>query len=434
MRILTTDDLKEVNNVKLYLEYAFSKRKAKKNCKVYINICAIFEVYPNIIKEILINIPVLGYYKDYFYVLSFSTNAELNEHIYDIIIDQITKDIKSIENNEEISTMGKWLPREKSKINKRCKIVDLLSARLFPDDNKNTARKKYRQLKTQINIKLGTLESKICTQQYQMIDYDKVSPYALKITTKILEKHEICRYHMDIHETKVLQELKLFEFVKKIISNKYPWNKIDDLWNQNDYYNEIPFFQARKLEMICIADLSNSTYHVNGEFLAIGILLLTDKCSCIKDKIIVGDGNLIKLEGGTMEKIKKLMKYVGPSQNIDAKKYYETYIENSEHKNVCFAFITVKEISNIQFLQNKQVSYLHFIPCYDTYDIVYFNGQDIITARNNTYIQCLRENTHKKKIMSIINASFELNNQKISIIYTLMFIIFCIAIGYFINH
>ena len=67
--IITKENLGDQEFVKEYLEFSFYKRKPQKDVKLYKNICRIYEVYPETIKELLTNIPRLGYYKDYFHIL-----------------------------------------------------------------------------------------------------------------------------------------------------------------------------------------------------------------------------------------------------------------------------------------------------------------------------------------------------------------------------
>src|SRR5579885_2376372 len=102
--ILYDHELENVNIVKEYLTFSLNKRKPKKDFKFYINICKIYNFYPNTICDILDNIPKLGYYKDYFFILFFSRNENLNNYIYKIIINQIKKDVDNFNKKQKIST------------------------------------------------------------------------------------------------------------------------------------------------------------------------------------------------------------------------------------------------------------------------------------------------------------------------------------------
>src|SRR6266567_1453470 len=132
-RIFHEQDLMDAPFIKSYLEKEFRFRRTKKNKALYINVSIIFQEYPDTIKEILDNILSLGYYKDYFYVLMFSRNPELDQYIYGIIIGQLRYDQINLKNNKKISTLGKWLPREDSKINKKCNFIDKFNKIFFPN-------------------------------------------------------------------------------------------------------------------------------------------------------------------------------------------------------------------------------------------------------------------------------------------------------------
>lgn len=407
--ILNEEDLKEIDKVKTYLEYSLKRRQAKKNFKLYINICIIYERYPNTIKEILDNIPTLGYYKDYFYVLMFSKNETLNDYIYNIIRKQLEEDLENLAIGKEISTLGKWLPREKSKINQRCNFIDEFNKRFFPDiKNKFTARSKYRKMKTRINEKLGTIETKLCAKQYDTIDYDKAAPYALKRATKTLMKHEVSRNNLDKHETEMLSSMTLSEFTKALISNKHSIQKMNEIWQQNNYCSEIQHIEKIIENAVCIADLSNDTYSVNGEFLTMGLILLVDKNSSINNKVFVGNNYLIKLEGNIVEKASQIRKYIGPCKEINVEKYYELIMKNNPAIKIeCLIFITTKQINNMELLRDKNIHIIQIVPHDDTYDIIYHDDSNMTTLANTN----VNLGVYKKSISMITNDSSEMNDK-----------------------
>lgn len=150
-KILSDEEIQDTTLVQDYIAKSFNKRKPKKSNKLYINISNIYTVYPRLVENILNELPKLGYYKDYFHILSFSKNYQLNTYIYNIIINQVNEDLKNLKLNKPISTLGKWLPSENSKINKKINFIDNFNALFFPKNlklTKFTLRKKYRQMKT----------------------------------------------------------------------------------------------------------------------------------------------------------------------------------------------------------------------------------------------------------------------------------------------
>ncbi|GAG49459.1 unnamed protein product, partial [marine sediment metagenome] len=137
---------KDKDGVKNYLMDTFKFQRAQKYNAVYINLCRLYEHYPQTITEIIKNIPTLGYWKDYFFILKFSRNKELTRLIYNIIIKKLRVDINKYNQGQSISSLAKWLPREGSKLEKRINFIDTVNQELYPKCNRITARKKHRQL------------------------------------------------------------------------------------------------------------------------------------------------------------------------------------------------------------------------------------------------------------------------------------------------
>lgn len=415
-KILNDDELSDIETVKSYLAFSFKQRKAKKDYKLYINICKIFNIYPETIKELLDNIPTLGYYKDYFYVLMFSRNEELDNHIYDIVINQINSDLQNLKDKKEISTIGKWLPRENCKINKQCNFIDKFNVRFYPDINdKFTARRRYRKLKTMLNEQLGTLEAKMCTKQYDSIDFQKVTHMALKRNTSALMKHDECKIKLDEYEIKTLKKMSLSGFTKELINGTYSIDKMINLWEHNRFRMEIPYIDKLIPNAICIMDLSKDTFTNGGDNFTFGIALLIDQFSILDKKIIICNDNVMTLRGNIQDKVKQMIKYVGPCKPIDIEKYYEMAI-GANKNNPCktIIFVTNKQIENIEFLSDKGISFLQFIPENNSYDIVFYNGDKIRKFRKYEHSN-YNENASiesKKDIKSIITTSSELNDMK----------------------
>ena len=420
-KILNDDNLNNTEFVKSYLEFSFKYRKPKKDYKVYINICKMFSNYPNTIKDLLDNIPTRGYYKDYFYILMFSRNNEMDDYIYNIIIKQINEDLEKLQNKKQISTLGKWLPRENCKINKQCNFIDKFTARFYPNiENKFTARKRYRKLKTNLNIELGTLEAKMCTQQYDTIDFNKVSQMSLKRNMSGIIKHENCKIKLDDYETLTLKKMSLSEFTNQIITGNHPIDKIIDLWEHNRYRMEIPYVNNIIQNSACIIDLSKDTFCDNGEYFALGLALLVDQFSTLNIKVIICNNNVMDFTQNekiwnVQEKAKHMFKYVGSCKPIDALEYYEMICERNKNNNCKnLIFVTNKEINNIEALNEKNVVILKYSPYGKNYDITYYNGDKVrYFTKYDQYSNDSDKKLEKtKNIAAIINTSSELNDRK----------------------
>lgn len=425
--ILNEDELNNITTIKEYLQFSFRKRKPKKDYKLYINICKIYDSYPNTIIELLDNIPTLGYYKDYFYILMFSRNTKLDTYIHNIIINQLNLDLKNLKENKEISTLGKWLPREQSKINKRCNFIDKFNLLFYPYiTDKFSARRKYRKLKTMLNVKLGTLEAKMCTKKYEEINFNKVPYLALKRNMDSLMKHDECKQKLDDHEISVLKKMSLSEFIKTLLSDTHQIDRLTKVWENNRFRNEIPYIDKLISNSVCIIDLSKDTFSNGSENFTIGMALLIDHFSLMENRVIVCNDDIIKLNGTILERAQKLLQYASPCKEINIEKYYDLVIKNNSKCNNII-FVTSKQINNIEFLCDKNMTMLQYTADYDSYDIVHYNGDKVrrFVKYEHKNLDNIEE-SDKKSISNIIQSSSELKDK--SGIYFLMFLMFLLIL------
>lgn len=423
-KILNDDDLKNPDFVKEYLTFSFHAKRPKKDFKLYINICKIHDHYPDTIKELLNNIPQLGYYKDYFFIYNFSKSDSLNNYILDLVIKQLRQDIDNLKQGKEVSTIGKFLPRENSKLNDKNSFIDAFCAKFYPDREINNAKRKYRKLKTTLNEKLGTLEPLICTKQFDKINFNKVSQMALKNNKNSVLITDEMKAKFDQHETEQLKKLSLASFIKEVLTNKHSVEKMQNLWEHNRFCMEIPFIYRLISNSVCIVDLSKDAFNSNSQYFTLGITLLIDQFSLIKNKTIVCKNSIVTLKGNILERAIQLLTYCGPCKELDAGKLYELVKVNNcdgggEVKNLIF--VSGKELTNYDILADKKITLVHYIPNGNDYNIRYFNGSKIrefkkYTSRNVIMGKELEYYEGKKDIGNIIVDSNELNDRTSPII------------------
>ena len=421
--ILNDNELTNIDLIKEYLVYSLRRRMALKDNKFYINICKIYDYYPNTIKEILDNISTLGYYKDYFKILYFSRNLKLDEYILDIIVNQIKSDIRNYYNKKKITTLGKWLPRENSKINKKINFIDKFTFIFYPDTPIYTARKKYRKLKSLLNEEIGTLEKKMCAKQYQQINFDKVSPLALKNNMSHLMKHDECKDNFDTFLFETLSKCNLNDFIRQLFLINYEKEMVETVWNLNKdkYLNEISHLNKIISNTLVILDLSKDTFNYDMQNFVIGIGLLVDSFSELVDNKIICNYETLKLSGSFLDKTKQIMTYIGPCRAIEISKYYEM---NKECKNILI--VSSKDILDMESLKNKEITIMQIKFQKLDYELIYYDGNDLkkykkINKNDNT-------NNLKKNIKTIVNESPDLiinENKIIYYIIILIFFVFC---------
>jgi len=162
----------------------------KKN--FYIDLSLIHQTYPKIIQEFLkpiqinnYSVPLIGSYKHWFCILKQDLeNLELKEFIYHMIITQLEADIHNSKNNLQISNLVWYMPKERNNVPKHLTIekaksknatnltfVDNICAKLFLNEKKFSARKKYRKLLNQLNADLE--KNIIMLKQNEKIEIEK---------------------------------------------------------------------------------------------------------------------------------------------------------------------------------------------------------------------------------------------------------------------
>jgi hypothetical protein len=161
--------------VKKFLLRYLTSSKLFKGFKTYNTLIHLFKRYPTTIKQIINNIPKITYYKDYLRLLVQSKNVELNEYIYNLLEKQLRADMENHADGKSISTLAKWLPRQKLHFDLKLNFVDKMSERLFPGEEKFTRFKKYRKIVSELTKTLDPVEIKLCDKRISEISVDDLT-------------------------------------------------------------------------------------------------------------------------------------------------------------------------------------------------------------------------------------------------------------------
>jgi hypothetical protein len=326
-----------------------------------------------------------------------------------------------LEKKKPISTLGKWLPSEGSKINKKINFIDKFNSLIWGNSklSKFTLRKKYRQLKTHLNEELGTLESLMATKQLDKIDLKKVSIYSLnRHKHHLLENSEVMTKYNEF-QTQRLSKLNLFDFVKELDTNNVDTNTLQQVWDTQNYHMLIPYLNQVITNSICIIDMSKEMFTNNAHYLSIGIGLLVNKMSIVEDNIIVGK-DIVKFNDDMtlVEKKNQILKFSGPCGYINVD-YYKKLI----NKDDCIMiFVTNK---NIKYPPTGK--YIQVTPYFD-------NNYDIMVIENNKCRKITKYDVNdstREVVQDIINSRPEL--QDMSYIYYILMLVFVWTILKFIE-
>ncbi len=128
------------------------------------------QVQPESLIKNLSLIPEYGRWDDIIELLNIDDS--INDEIFKIIKNQITKDIKGIEEGKPISLIGKWLPSENAS-SKRTKTLAKLVRKGIDIDSKS-----YRQLLSKLRKHINIVERQMCAKEWSNINYEAVPSLA----------------------------------------------------------------------------------------------------------------------------------------------------------------------------------------------------------------------------------------------------------------
>ncbi len=341
-QILTQEQLSNEIFIKEYLSYSFNKRLPQKSKFLYANLVNIYNFYPDIVCNIILNINKFGYYKDLFHILKQSDSPVLNEFIINFVVDQIRLDVNALKSGNKPSTLGKYLPREKSTTNQKINFIDQFNLRYFVDNGKMSkikGRILYRKLKSEINKQLGTLEPILCTKSYNSLDLSKVSYIALKNNRKSMESNQITALKLKDHDEAKLLSLSFedFMYTTQKPNSDYSSETIQNAWEKFDYMSALNFFHMNMLDVqnaYYILDLSQETFRYNLQYLYIGFVLC---CEQLVKRFYLEGMDPID-ENGSMNNTANLIKFsenfiVNVSRNNVNLNMFDKYLDKVNYLN-----------------------------------------------------------------------------------------------------
>lgn len=205
-------------------------------------------------------IPFYGRYDDLYALVGTPLEKEMFKYMYDTLINDL--------NSEYPSLLGKWLISANLKSTKF--HLGVKTAKYFAyfstNDEKmlghldsrklNNICKDYRLLVTKLRKKIDILETKLCSKDYENIDFSKIPSKALMqyssfFNNKLNEKYS--EYLLNVEKNKVninVKTLTPYEIIRKIRKNNSP--DLELMWqNLPDYVNG-------SFDTLVVADTSGS--------------------------------------------------------------------------------------------------------------------------------------------------------------------------------
>ena len=111
-----------------------------------------------------------------------------HQYEYKLFAEQLKKDLKNLEENGEISLCAKWV----TNANKTNTIK--LARFLFNNEIKNYHERYRKEYLIPLRNKLDLVETKICKNNWDDVDYSKIPAGALHFYKKIFKKKDNFKY------------------------------------------------------------------------------------------------------------------------------------------------------------------------------------------------------------------------------------------------
>jgi hypothetical protein len=264
------------------------------------------------------------YHKQFLYILSLTRHKSLINDIYNIIIDKFRTDIHKHNNDKRISTLAKWLPREKSSFDRQLDFLKNFTDKLYPGMAKSAAYKLYRNHIVTLSKKLNITETLISTKKFDEIVFENVPTVCLRRNMKTFLKHEETREKL----YKFLNE-KFINVSSKVYVEYLQNNSLHPVEKQicmaawsvrkNNYFKKNKFLHCMENRFtVPVIDTSDDMF--NSELIYDNILVSLIPLQ-YANKIIINDKEPLILnihyKENIAEKIQIIMRNMNNCQNIN---------------------------------------------------------------------------------------------------------------------
>jgi len=308
------------------------------------------EHYPETYKLNLKNLINYGRFDDLLIMSDYETeNMDVNFEL-SILAEQLKED----ENKDHPSLASKWAPREHTKSKSFYKLINLL----FP--NSSTKEKDYRLMIKKNMDKLNVVETLMCKNKWDEINFSHVPSKAMKLYgRKNVRKYnknktidEKCEGAFARHQGE-----RFTEFLTNVATGKekinvkgiHPHELVDHYYKGNDV-DEIIEMQWNKIidelkregniNAISVVDVSGSMTSNDGLPLkvAISLGLITAELAIgeFHNKVITFDTNptLCEITKTSLYDKFNEIKYIGWGMSTDLEKVFDLILENTTNENI----------------------------------------------------------------------------------------------------
>lgn len=290
----------------------------------------LLETHPDTLEKNFKHIPTFGTYKDLSCL--FGTKYEIK--ILRFIADTLKSDLNLSKENKPITLCAKWVPTEKSSLDRKYNIVNKLCSLL------EVSKKQFRsQYLTPLRTYMKVIEQKMCAQQWDEINYEQVPSLAMKKYKKCFTLHDRINYTNYLYQVSTgekkmnVARLMPHEIVKNydIFEN---YNTDDDAVNtQWDEFIRQTREKGTFQNSLAIVDVSRSMSGLPITVsVGLGLLIAELNTGSFHNKWMTFSKNpvLEELNGDTLaDKINNMDKY-NWSMNTDLIKAFKTILSHAK--------------------------------------------------------------------------------------------------------
>lgn len=302
----------------------------------------IYNTYPSLIKELVDYIMEWGNPRDFLLIIAFSDNKELNDYVYQKVLEIIHNDLEILEKNDDtpISTMGKYLPRNKTFINTETNFQDTFTMLMWPTAKRITKydkvklSKKYRKLKSKLVNRLDIIETYIEQNKLEDIDFKGKSYFSIKKYMSKLITNEVCKNKLIRYFNEKYSTFHLSHIINMLLNNNLTTFEIDcinNYYNNNkrrftrDLLNDMPFTRIEKCTILI--DISKYLYDKKLMAVAISIALCFYENNCIIMATQNNGSTKLDLERKTLyDMVYYFQEFVGEYPIVPPETYHRLFV------------------------------------------------------------------------------------------------------------
>lgn len=267
------------------------------------------------------------YHKQYLYILTLTRNVHLINDIYDIMVDKFRYDIYQNQKSKPISTIAKWLPREKSSYDTQLDFINKFTDKMYPGMSKGRAFKLYRTTASELSKKLNITETYIAEKDFAKINFRKVPVVCLRRNMNLFLSHAETKERLLVYLNKKFVDVSDKTYIDYLLNaNLHPVEKQicisafsvrkSDLIKKHLFLNNVG-----NRRVVPVLDMSSDVFKSGKIYHNILVALITLQYS---DNIIINSKEPVLLDiyhkKNISDKVKIIMRNLNESHQVDLEK------------------------------------------------------------------------------------------------------------------